>query len=61
MTSDLIDLVVMGPLAHRDVICNFSQRCFCRPELKIFHFQDYNSHFKAVVFSCRARDDNWYG
>jgi hypothetical protein len=44
ITPDLTDSLVMRPLDYRDVICNFSQCCFLRPGLKVFHFQDYNSH-----------------
>jgi hypothetical protein len=61
MTSYLTDLVVMRPLDRRDVISDFGQGCFLRPELKVFHFQDYTSHFKAVISSWRAREDNLYG
>jgi hypothetical protein len=50
MTSDLTDLLVIRPLDYRGVICNFSQRCFLRPELKVIHFQDYNSHLQSGDF-----------
>lgn len=47
MTSDLTDSLVVRPLDHRDIIYEFSQGCFLRPELKVFHFQDYNSHLQS--------------
>lgn len=46
ITPDLTDSLVTRPLAHRDVICNFSQRCFLRPELKVIHFHHYNLPIK---------------
>jgi hypothetical protein len=50
MTSYLTDLVVMRPLDRRDVICDFGQGCIFRPELKVFHIQDYHSHLRSGDF-----------
>lgn len=55
MTSDLTDLVVTRFLERRDVICDFGQGCFLRPELTVFHLQDYHSHLQSGVFFLKGK------
>lgn len=59
MTSDLTDSLVIRPLDRRDVISDFGQGCFLRPELKVFHFQDYSSLLRSGDFFLEGKGRQW--